>query len=187
MDISQQIEAVYRRALLLKQYAAESPVPQDLLEKATQELYFVLEELQTSQEELHQQNQELLAARQSIEIERQRYQTLFELAPNGYLVTDLHGNIHQANQHAVDLLRGGLQEYLINKPLRVFVHEPDRPYFQAQLNNLTSKRTWEATLKSCKDTLITVAIAVTKIKATQGHKHHLLWSLTDISFHKQLE
>ena len=86
MDISSEIGAVYQRALLLRQRATESPVQPRLVEDALKELLFVLEELQTSQEELRLQNQELLAARQAIELERKNYQALFEIAPNGYLV-----------------------------------------------------------------------------------------------------
>jgi two-component system, cell cycle sensor histidine kinase and response regulator CckA len=186
MEISQQIEAVYRRALLLRQYAVESPVPQDLLEKALQELNFVLEELQTSQEELHQQNQELIATRQAVELERQRYQTLFELAPNGYLVTDLQGKIYQANQAAARLFSVP-QDYLIDKPLLVFIHEPDRPRFQAQLANLTPGQTWEVSLSPRKGTLISVTILIARIKDAQEQRDMLLWSLNDITLRKQLE
>ena len=71
-----------------------------LLEKALLDLYLVLEELQTAQEELHQQNQKLIATQHMVELERQRYQALFDLAPNGYLVTDLQGKICQVN-HAM--------------------------------------------------------------------------------------
>jgi two-component system, cell cycle sensor histidine kinase and response regulator CckA len=187
VELSQQIEAVYRRVLLLRQYAMDLPVLPDLLEKALQELYFVLEELQTSQEELRRQNQALIATQQAVELERQRYQTLFELAPNGYLLTDLKGNIHQANHHAAALLFHTPQEYLINKPLLVFVHEPDRPQFQVQLANLPPQQPWEVMLSSRHGTLISVAISVTQIKGLQQQKDMLLWSLHDITLRKRME
>lgn len=187
MDISHQIEAVYRRALLLRQYAMESPVSQDLLEKAIQELYFVLEELDTSQEELHQQNQALIAMQQTVELERQRYQALFNLAPNGYLVTDLQGNIHQANHYAAVRFFCTSQEYLINKPLLVFVHEPDRPRFLSQLANLLPGQSWDVRLNSSNGTLVSVAIAITRIKDGQQRRDMLLWSLHDITLHKRME
>jgi two-component system, cell cycle sensor histidine kinase and response regulator CckA len=187
MDISQQIEAVYRRALLLRQYAVESPVSHDLLEKALRELYSVLEELETSQEELHQQNQVLIATRQIVESERQRYQSLFDLAPNGYLVTDLKGKIHQVNHHAAAQLFHTSQEYLIDKPLLVLVHESDRAYFQAQLANLIPGNIWEVTLSSRPGRLIPVSIAITRIRDPQQQKDLLLWSLYDMTQRKQLE
>ena len=181
MEVFEQIEAVYRRALLLRQYAVESPVQPDLLEKALQELYFVLEELQTAQEELHEQNQTLMATRQAVERERQRYQTLFDLAPTGYVVTDQKGIIQQANRYAAVSLFATPLEYLINKPLLVFVQESDRPYFQAQLTNSYLTQPWEVTLISPRKTLITVALRVTRIKDAPSRHDLLLWSLHEIT------
>ena len=187
MDVFLEIEAVYRRALLLRQYALEPSVQPDLLEKAIQELYFVLEELQTSQEELHQQNQLLIATRHVVELENQRYQALFELAPNGYIVTDRPGKIHQANHYAAAQLFCTSPEYLINKPLLVFIDESDRPSFRTQLTKLTPGPAWEGKLTPRNGRIIWVAIAVTRIKTVQGHEDMLLWSLNDITLRKQLE
>jgi PAS domain S-box-containing protein len=185
MTISQEIEAVYERALCLRQHALASPLHPDLVDKALEDLYFVLEELQTSHERLCQQQQELLATQQAIDLERQQYQTLFDLAPNGYVVTDLKGTIRHANRSAVSLL-GAPHETLINKPLLVFVHEPDRPWFQAQSANLIPGAMWEVTLKVRRDRLISVAIAVTQVKSTPL-RDVLLWSLSDMTHRTQLE
>jgi two-component system, cell cycle sensor histidine kinase and response regulator CckA len=181
MEMSQQIEAVCQRALVLREYAIASPVRQDLLGKALQDLYLVLEELQTSQEELKHQNQDLIATRQAVELERQRYQALFDLAPNGYLVTDIRGNIHQANHHASARLFCTPQEYLVDKPLLVFIHEPDRPQFQERLAHLRPGRDWEVTLNPPNGTLIAVAITVTRLKDPQRLGDILLWSLNEIT------
>ncbi|MBE9126541.1 MULTISPECIES: hypothetical protein [unclassified Coleofasciculus] len=54
----------------------------ELQEEALAELAVILEEL-------HQQNEELCRTRGELEFEQQRYQELFEYAPDGYLVTDL--------------------------------------------------------------------------------------------------
>jgi two-component system, cell cycle sensor histidine kinase and response regulator CckA len=180
MDISHQIEAVYRRALLLRQYATELPIQKNLLDKALQELYFVLEELQTSQEELRQQNQELITTREWADLERQHYQALFDLAPNGYLVTTLQGIIREANQYAAARLFCTPQAYLINKPLLVFIHEPDRPRFQARLAHINAKQDWQVTLNPGKGALISVAITVTRLKGFPGNPDVLLWSLSGI-------
>ncbi len=187
MNISTQIEAVYRRALLLRNYALEAPTQHDLLDKALSELYFVLEELQTSQEELHQQNRELLTTQQVVVAERQRYQSLFQQAPNAYLVTDLQGKIYQANHHAAEMLLCATQEYLINKPLIVFVNKHDRPYFLTQLANFKSRRPWEMRLNLSNGTVITVAIAITSINDSQQQQEMLLWSLTNITLRKHME
>jgi len=185
MTMSQQIEAVYQRALRLRQHALESPVHQNLVEKSLHDLYLVLEELQTAQDELHQQHHELLATRQAVESERQRYQTLFDFAPNGYIVTDRKGIIHQVNRAAVALLCTS-QATLINKPLLVFIHESDRSWFQMQLANLTLERTWEVRLHPHHHEPVLVAIAITRIKDAQ-RRDVLLWSLNDITLSKRME
>ena len=130
MGISQQIEAVYQRALLLRERATALPIQPALLDDALRELYFVLEELQATDLELQQQNQSLLEAQQQLDLERQRYRTLFELAPDGYLVTDRQGKIFHANQAAATLLAVP-QANLVDKPLIVFVDPADRPQFLA--------------------------------------------------------
>ena len=61
------------------------------VQKRTAELADALEELQVAQEELREQNEELLSSRALVESERQRYASLFDLAPDGYLVTDPAG------------------------------------------------------------------------------------------------
>lgn len=68
----------------------------------------VLEELKTAEEDLRQQNIYL-------EQERQKYQDLFNFAPDGYLVTDPSGVIKSANQ-AISHLLGIPQASLINNP-----------------------------------------------------------------------
>ncbi len=187
MEITQQIESVYRRALLLRQYATESPLQKDLVEKTLQELYFVLEELQVSQEELHAQNQELIATQQSVEVERQRYQSLFELAPNGYLVTDLQGKILQVNHHAATHLFGTRQEHLINKPLLGLIDECDRPQFHAHLAQGRASQAWETTLRPRQGEPVVVAIALTRIQDPWRRQDTLQWSFHDITRRQQLE
>ncbi|CAA9401470.1 hypothetical protein AVDCRST_MAG94-5938, partial [uncultured Leptolyngbya sp.] len=51
-----------------------------------------------------------------MEAERQRYQELFEFAPDGYLVTDAQGKIQEANLAAARLLNIE-QRFLVGKPL----------------------------------------------------------------------
>ncbi len=88
--------------------ASLSPLMEpDLLPDALDELQTSLEELQVAEEELRQQNEELASARAEVEVERHRYQDLFEFAPDGYLVTDLLGVIQEANRAAGLLLNIG--------------------------------------------------------------------------------
>ncbi|MDJ0692609.1 MAG: hypothetical protein QNJ41_29525 [Xenococcaceae cyanobacterium MO_188.B32] len=74
--------------LINRCYTDLSKPAQEILTQTISELYTSLEELHIAQEELQQQNEELIATRQELEQQRQRYQDLFEFAPEGYLVTD---------------------------------------------------------------------------------------------------
>jgi two-component system, cell cycle sensor histidine kinase and response regulator CckA len=184
MDLSVQIDAVYKRALLLQQRAADLQVDPELLDKSIEELHFVLEELQTSQEELQHQNEALIAAQQRTELERKRYQMLYELAPDGYLVTDAQGKIYKANRAAAALFSMP-QEFLINKPLVVLIYEADRPRFLTRLANLEQPQDWEISLNSRNGAVRSIAVSVTQMEEGYGDKGTLLWSLRDITLRKQ--
>jgi PAS domain S-box-containing protein len=186
MRISSHIEKVYERALALRQQAQETSIAPELLNDALQQLYFVLEELQSADEEIQQQNQALIAAHQALELERQRYATLFELAPDGYLVTDRYGLIYHANRAAA-VLCGMAQDYLVHKPLIVFIAEADRPTFQARLAAPGGAQDWEITLLRRDQTTLTVAISVAVRHNAQGETLTLLWLLRDITPRKQME
>lgn len=191
MNISQQIEAVYQRALLLRQQATAMPVQEDLIEETLKELYFVLEELQTADEELHRQNQLLIATRYKVEVEKQRYRTLFEFAPDAYLVTDLQGKIRRVNQAAATLL-GQAKEYLKNKPLIVYIENDDRRQFQQRLTEPNLQQNWELTLKQQQAELtdsapIIVEVATTALTESLSGETMILWSLRDITQRKQME
>lgn len=102
---AQQLKTMQWRLDELYQDAqATVQVKPDLLPLAFKELGIVSEELEVAVEELQQQNAALANARQVIETERQRYQELFQFAPNGYLVTDESGTIQEANHAAAKLL-----------------------------------------------------------------------------------
>jgi PAS domain S-box-containing protein len=133
---AQQLKTMQWRLDELYQNAeATVQVKPDLLPLAFKELGIVSEELQVAVEELQQQNAALADARQVIETERQRYQELFQFAPNGYLVTDEAGTIQEANHAAAKLLNVS-QQFLVGKPLLVFVAEAERQSFHTQLLQL---------------------------------------------------
>ena len=102
------------------------------LAEADEELNRALEELQVVDEELARQNRALELARQAMDVERRRYQDLFQFAPDGYLVTDLDGTVFEANRAAARLL-GVPEQFLRGKPLAVFVAPEDRRAFRAEL------------------------------------------------------
>ncbi|MGH8010782.1 MAG: PAS domain-containing protein, partial [Candidatus Binatia bacterium] len=94
-------------------------------QKTFEDLQTALEALQTAEEDERQQNEELVRARQTIEVERRRYQELFDFAPDGYLVTDVSGTIQEANRAATALLQTSWHS-LVGKQLLVFVPQAER-------------------------------------------------------------
>jgi PAS domain-containing protein len=71
-------------------------------------------------EELHTVNEQLTQTQQVAMHEQQRYQELFTFALDGYLVTDLHGLVQEANQAAATLLHAA-PDHLAGIPLAIFV------------------------------------------------------------------
>lgn len=186
MGISHQIEAVYQRALRLREQATTNPVDPSLLELALKDLYLVLEELQAADAELHLQNQMLSDTRRQVDFERQRYRTLFELAPDGYLVTNETGKIYHANRAAAALFALP-QEGLVGKPLVVLIEQGDWSEFQRRLAQPDPVTPWEVTLKSQPGEPVTVAIATNFLKDSRQGVTTILWSLRDISHQRRME
>jgi PAS domain S-box-containing protein len=79
---------------------ARQPILQDALDSLDRSV----EELQVASEELQVKNEELLLALRDLEDERQRYRDLFDLAADGYLVTDGREAVVEANRAAGELL-----------------------------------------------------------------------------------
>ena len=189
MALSTQIEAVYRRALALRQLAIASPVQQNLLEQALAELHSVLEELQASEEEVWQQHQELISTRNSVEVERQRYFDLFDQAPDGYLVTDARGRIQEANLAIATKLNIS-QQFLIGKPLLVFIAEADYSAFYAGLDRLQqtqSIQNWELRLWPRQGVAFDAGITINSIRQRGSDRLQFRWLLRDISEIKQIK
>ena len=176
------------------------------MSKAIAELSIALEELQVAAEELQHQNEELNFTRQALELERQRYQELFEFAPDGYLVTNAQGAIREAN-YAVETLLNCRRDLIVGKPLIVFVAEADRKTFYAQLNRLSEVNPnsggvlhlgsndslnpklndWELLLQPREREPFPAAIAVSKICDHQGELVGLRWLIRNLAERKRIE
>ncbi len=187
---AQQIETVRQRATLLYQQAEEVPLQQkELLPVAVEELRTALEELQVAEEELRQQNEELVATRHQVEVERQRYQDLFEFAPDAYLVTDGGGIIREANVAATTILNLSYK-YLLGKPLSSFVPEAERRQFRDQLlqmHQFNLVQDWELHLQPRQRAPFEAALTVAVVHNQKREIVALRWLLRDITARKQAE
>jgi PAS domain S-box-containing protein len=183
VGLSQQIAAVYQRALLLKERAETKPIEPDLLEAALKELYFVLEELHTADEDIRQQHAQLAATHHTLQEERQRYQALFELAPDAYLVTDRRGVIHRANQ-AAESLFSRPRSMLIWKPLTVLVAPEDRSRLLNYLAQPSPPPDWQITLNRPDHDPVTVAVTTTWLTNPSSDNLAVLWLIRDTTHHQ---
>ena len=194
MGISDEIEAVYRRALLLRERATAHPVDPALLNEALGELYLVLEELQTIEAERLGQYKALIESQHQLVRERQRYQDLFDLAPDGYLVTDRQGIIQEANV-AIAALLGEAPASLMGKPMALFLTEHHRNTFYTLLNSLSHRRdtppqrnqTWETQIHGRDGSTIDVLITLASRHPLQGNQSPLRWLIRDITAQKQAQ
>jgi two-component system, OmpR family, sensor histidine kinase VicK len=158
-------------------------------EVTLEELQNTVAQLQVAEDELRQQQDELLETRQQVEVERERYAALFDLAPDGYLVTDAAGVIQEANCAAVALLAVS-QEVLIGKPLVLWIAKEDRPAFHTKLACLTQAlrvHDWELRLHPQQGSAFPVSITVGVRQSPQDPGPVLYWLLRDLTERKRVE
>ncbi|MEA5623906.1 ATP-binding protein [Nostoc sp. UHCC 0251] len=182
-DFSQQIETFSSRVTgLLHSTASQPDSQQELTAEAFEELQITLEELKIASEELK-------ATRIVVEKERQRYQELFDLAPDGYLVTDTNGIILEAN-HAATIYLNVLQRFLIGKPLITFIARADHQSFfnyLTQLQHLNRGGEWEVCIQPREKICFDVALTVVTVRNQEGKAVALRWLMRDITKRKRLE
>lgn len=172
--------------LLAQEFSSRPP---DLLELVFFELSTALEELQVATEELQEQNQQLLSTREEVEIERDRYQKLFEEAPEAYLVTNAFGVIEKANA-AAEALFNLRRPFLVNKPLAVFVVREERSAFRSQLDQLRTVgplTEWEVQMLPRDRQSFPAAISVSPVQDIPGNPIGFRWLIRNISDLKEAE
>jgi PAS domain S-box-containing protein len=182
--------AARQRIQALNQRAAVAPQPsQPLLDEILEEFSITLEELSVAHEELQRRNQELATSSWVVAVERQRYQELFDCAPNGCVLTDPKGIIHEANQAAAALFKVR-QDFLVGKPLALYLQESDRQDFRQQLIRLQKGEQvqgWEVSVRPRDGLPVPVALSATSVRDVMGKGVALRWVLFDLSERKQAE
>ncbi|MBE9125937.1 MULTISPECIES: PAS domain S-box protein [unclassified Coleofasciculus] len=184
------VEALWQNAQELLKLPGEpsqsseefSTQPQKLLMESLTELSHSLQELQFAAGELHQQNEQLVESRRTLEAERQRYQELFNFAPDGYLVTDLDATIVEANQAAARLLNVS-PELLVGTSLVVFVATQERRDFYYKLSQLQqgeSITNWHVQIQPRGGDSCLASFRVAPIQNSSNQVVGLRWRLEDL-------
>ncbi|MCT7954056.1 PAS domain-containing sensor histidine kinase [Laspinema palackyanum] len=185
-QVEQARERLEQMQLLAQEFSLRPP---DLLEQVFGELSTALEELHVATEELQEQNQQLLSTRGQVEIERERYQKLFEGAPEAYLVTNAVGVIEEANA-AAEQLFNVRRPFLIDKPLAVFVILEERSAFRSQLEQLRTVgplTEWEVQMLPRDRESFPAAISVSPVQDIPGNPIGFRWLIRNISDLKEAE
>ena len=150
-----------------------------------------LADLQQAKEELLGQHNELRAAHQALETERLRYRDLFDFAPDGYLVTDLEGQIEEAN-HAAAALLGARIESVTGRKLVHFVAQGSRDAFQARLQRLAKDdaskvQDWQFDICAQTGTLFPATLSVRVVRNASGLPVSIRWLVRDVTERKRME
>jgi PAS domain S-box-containing protein len=188
--LQKQARTAQARLEELRQRAGILPTQQELLPETLEELSIALAELEVAVEQLRQTNDELAESQQTVEAERRRYQELFDSAPDGYVVTDALGTILEANQAAMVLLNL-TRDFLIGKPLALFVANEDKRKFRellTRLGNGDNAEVWEGDIRPrLGRSPFSSVMTVSTICDVQGGLVGLRWIIRDITERKGAE
>jgi PAS domain S-box-containing protein len=150
------------------------------------------EELEAVEQARRTVNEDLLRAQGALAEQERRYRELFELAPDGYVVTDLDGRILEANQAAAGMLQVESPR-LLRHPILGFISAPVRPHLEQRLNELrnqpgNSVAQWETEIRpSASDHDIPVSVSIARIRNGTESTDGFHWLLRDVTEHRRAE
>jgi PAS domain S-box-containing protein len=147
------------------------------------ELSALVQELTVAHEQLRRQTVELEHARQVLDSERGRFRELFDLSPEGHIITDSAGAIRELNRGAAALLNMPA-DYALGKPLAVFIDPGDRRAFRVRLfraRQELAEEAWTLTVQPRDGEPMRAFVAVSPMSNAQGVVTGLRWLVRDVS------
>lgn len=179
----QQVEALQGRLDRLYRCVNTANDKSHLPPSALKELGIASEELQVAMEELLAQAEESVAMQVQLTAERQHYQDLFRFSPHACLETDTHGKILEANQAVAKLLNVS-QQFLVGKPLAIYLIKSDRRKFRSQLVQIQQRnlqQEWIAQIQPRQSEPIEAILTVIPHCNLANQPIRLHWSIEKIS------
>ncbi len=145
----------------------------------------LIHELEVHQVQLEMQNEELTLTRSVAEVTAEKYATLFDFAPMGYLTVNRQGMIMELNLCACQMIRKE-RSRLKNNLLGVYISNESKPMFNRFLEKIfsaTTRETCDITLQPADGQLIFVHLSAIQ---TDNGKTCLL-TMLDITGRKEEE
>jgi PAS domain S-box-containing protein len=160
--------------------------PVDLEGLHTDDIQYLLHELQVHQAELSIQNEELRRVQLDLEISRDLYSGLYNFAPSGYCTLSQKGRILNANQTLAEML-GMDQEKLLHRPLSDFVDKSSQDEYYLHCKRVYKEHRREeieiCLLKPAGEQIIVRMVSV----IARGDPTQLMIMLSDITEQRRLE
>ncbi len=153
------------------------------------QLLSAIQDLSIAEEELRAQHEAIVEAQRELDIQRRRYHTLFEGAPDPYVVTDEQGTIQEANDALSRLLRMPT-ENVVRKSLDSFIDPSAWRDLDARLRELPSGQKLSRCaleLKAPDGRAIPVEATLSVLDSALDGKRTFCWLLRDVSSRQETE
>ena len=181
----QRLDPAGKRVAALAHRTPDDKVPDPAIvrDAVASELSELVEELTVAHEQLRRQTAELQDARRMLDVERERFRELFDVAPEGLIETDAAGTIRDANRGTATLLNIPL-EYLLGKPLAVFVEPDERRAFRTRVYRTRvdgAEQEWTGNLVPRDGERVRTFFSVGPMLDAKGRVTGLRWLVRDVS------
>jgi PAS domain S-box-containing protein len=185
------ISAAKRRLRLVSQRSTASPALPHALAETEEQLRQALAELQAASLEIEAEAEALAAATVAAGDDAASWRSVFQEAPEPILVSDGEATIRWANAAAGEVL-GKRAEYLVGKPLVVFVADGERQAFIRRLTRLkaggaTRISAWPILLCARDRSPFSGEASVSLAREPDARVAKMVWMIRDVSAHRRTE
>jgi PAS domain S-box-containing protein len=153
------------------------------------QLLAALQDLSVAEEELRAQHEAIVETQGELDVQRRRYRTLFEGAPDPYIVTDEHGIIEEANDAFARLL-GVPTAHIIRRSLDAFLDSPTRRELGTRLMDLSGQERLDKRalrLNAPNGRVVQVDATLSVFESPRDHRRSFCWLLRDVSSRQESE
>jgi PAS domain S-box-containing protein len=153
------------------------------------QLLAAIHDLSIAEEELRAQHEAIVETQRDLDNQRRRYRTLFESAPDPYVVTDEYGTIEEANDAFATML-GVPSQQVIKTSLDSYIDPHTRRDLAARLaESPKGKRLRKAglTIKAAGGRMIPVEATLSILDSAVDGARSFCWLLRDVSSRQETE